>query len=181
MAKHIARANWNDGATGPERTAAFNGQSCVTIHRDADSRGRLRWFPFLTSGPSGTTGTSYGPSYGCDTLGDALSLMREHFPSFPAWRTFLERVEGRKAPRALYMPQSRLEALEGGSLALDSQDIAAALENVQDTALRASYLERRNITGAVTFLDASGADIAAIYVTDSSRPFDGAAPYWRAA
>lgn len=177
---YLTRETWSAGATPPERNALFNGAACVTIHRDADSRGRLRWFPFLTGGPSETVGTSYGPSYGCDTLGDALSLARSAFPSLPAWRTFLERVEGRKAPRALYMPQTRLEALERGSLALDSQDIAAALEYVQETALRASYLKRGDISGAVTFLDASGADIAAIFVTDSSRPFDGAAPYWRA-
>lgn len=181
MTKHLTRSNYGDAATPAERVAVYNGATCVTIHRDADSRGRLRWFPFLTAGPRHFIGTGYGPSYGCDTLGCALSLARSAFPSLPVWRTFLERVEGAKTARALHMPRVTLEALEGlGTLALDSQDIAAALERVTDSALRVSYLKRRDITGAVEILDASGADIAAVYVTDSARPFDNAAPYWRA-
>lgn len=199
---YLNRSSYHRAATMPERNALFNGCGVVSIVRDADDSGRLVWQVYY--------GTELGEGFRAfgdfRTMGAALSESRKSFPNLPIWRVFLARVEGEKRPRPLHLdscPLSDLPDKESAGLVysgndsdgqsqfapapmlqLDSQDIESALAYADARAMAWHGIAPGNVTGVYEIPEIGDngqwQDIAALYVTESSRPFDLSAIYRRA-
>ena len=156
--------NWSKAPTTHERIAAFNNLTRLTIHKEGKADYRI-----LSGTDSG--GFDVG-RHGC--LAGAMAACRTLWPSTPAYRMT---ARGESVAYAPSCPLSDLESYGGFSTL--SQDIESAVPYMDARLLRWHGMAATRLTGVVEIVDESGADMAAIFATESSRPWELSAIYGR--
>ena len=194
---YLNRSSYHRAATPIERVALFNAAGEIRIYREG-----AEWR--VSHASDELTPIHMPLDDGFRTMGAALEWCRKSFPNMPVYRVSYG-GEDNAPRRALYLESCPLSELpdkfateyvgndsDGTSqfapvkmLSLDSQDIESALSDGRAApGLRWHGIAPSDVTGTLEIpeIGANGQweGVAALYVTESSRPFDLAAIYRRA-